>query len=232
MVVKRIFNGKFAHYYENVINRISSPLYTDRWRRSLVDKVVELLPNAKTVIDCCSGAGNVGKLFLKKNPGVKLLNCDISKPLLKMAKERLKEKAFYVCSDNRFYPIKSNSVDVIFSSFCVRNSPDPLLTIGESFRVLKRGGLLAVLDFFRNDSLSPVYLINSALFRSFMEANKLVSKEAKEAIEYLFESIERFFTKEEFLEILRGTGFTPLHVKDFMGGIATTIVAVKEVKNV
>jgi ubiquinone/menaquinone biosynthesis methyltransferase len=229
MLVKKIFNGKFALYYENVINRLSSPLYTDRWRLFMVNKVLELKPNLKVVVDCCSGAGNVGRLLLKKKPGAFLLNCDISRPLLELAKERLKQKASYVCSDNRFIPLKSSSVEALFSSFCVRNSPEPIKTVKEVLRVLKPQGVFAVLDFFKKKESNPLYAINSAIFRSFMEANKLISEEAKEAIEYLFDSIDKFYTKEEFLELLSSFGFKPIVTKEFMGGIAATIVAVKEV---
>jgi len=88
---------------------------------------------------------------------------------------------------------------------------------------------VSAMHFFKKRDYTPLYALNCAIFRSFMEANKLISEEAKEAIEYLFDSIEKFYTKEEFLELLSSFGFKPVVTKEFMGGIAATIVAVKEV---
>jgi ubiquinone/menaquinone biosynthesis methyltransferase len=227
MVVKEIFNGSFATYYEKVINRLSSPLYVNRWRRALIRGALTFCKNPKVAVDCCSGAGNVGALFLKERPDCKLINCDISKRLLQMAKESFGKKAYYIRSDNRFFPLKGESVDLLFSSFCVRNSPQVELTVKEAKRCLKGKGVWAILDFFKVREKSLCTLTNETLFKSFMGLNKLISKENKRAIEYLFESIERFMTVAEFKELLEEEGFEVAEVKNFMGGIASTVIAIK-----
>ncbi len=227
MKVKEIFNGEFALYYEKVINRISSPIFVDRWRRRLVEGALSLIPSPQLVLDCCSGAGNIGEILLKRKPQTNLINCDISKPLLSMARERLREKSTYICSDNRFFPVKSSSVDIVFSSFCVRNSPEPEKTVSEVMRVLKPGKVWAILDFFKPESDNLISLFNRSFFYQFMTINKLISKSSKEAIDYLFESIENFYTVSEFCEILKKFGFSVIKVERFMGGLATNIIAVK-----
>ncbi len=227
MVVKEIFNGSFATYYEKVINRLSSPLYVNRWRRALVRGALAFCKDPKVALDCCSGAGNVGALFLKERPGCRLINCDISAKLLKMAKETFGKGAYYVRSDNRFFPLKSERIDLLFSSFCVRNSPEVELTVREARRCLKERGVWAILDFFKVKERSLCTITNETLFKSFMGLNKLVSKENKRAIEYLFESIERFLTVGEFKKLLEREGFEITEVKNFMGGIASTVIAIK-----
>jgi len=227
MVVKEIFNGKFALYYEKVINRLSSPLYVNRWRRALVRGALTFFPEPKLAVDCCCGAGNVGALFLKERPNCTLVNCDISKKLLELAREKFKSRAGYLISDNRFFPLKDSCVDVLFSSFCVRNSPQVELTVREAFRTLKDRGVWAILDFFKLKEKGLCTLTNQAVFRSFMGLNKLFSKENKRAIEYLFSSIESFLTVWEFKELLEERGFEVAEVKSYMGGIASTIIAVK-----
>ncbi|MEO2083758.1 MAG: class I SAM-dependent methyltransferase, partial [Desulfurobacteriaceae bacterium] len=170
------------------------------------------------------GAGNVGKFYLKENPEALLINCDISTPLLKLAKKRFGKNASYIRSDNRFFPLKEGSVDVLFSSFCVRNSPNPELTVSEAFRVLKPGAVWAILDFFKLDDRSICSAANNLIFRSFMKVNSIVNREA---IEYLFESIERFYTVKEFKGLLEDSGFEVTEVKRFMGGVANTVIAVR-----
>ena len=98
MDAREIFNSPFAIYYEKVINRISS-LRVKKWRLRLVKKVASFSPKAKIAMDFCSGAGNVGELYLKENPEAVLINCDISRPLLGLAKDRLSKRANYVCAD-------------------------------------------------------------------------------------------------------------------------------------
>ncbi|WP_457678536.1 class I SAM-dependent methyltransferase [Thermovibrio sp.] len=227
MVVKEIFNGKFAVYYEKVINRFSSPIYVNRWRKALIRGALTLIKNPKLVVDCCSGAANVGSLLLKEVKGIKLINCDISRELLKMAKGNLKEKAYYVLSDNRFFPLKSSCVDILFSSFCVRNSPEVELTVKEAQRCIRSRGVLAILDFFKLKEKSFCTITNEKLFRSFMGLNKLISEENRKAIDYLFNSIDRFLTVQEFKELLEENGFEVNEIKNFMGGIASTVIATK-----
>jgi len=231
MRVKEIFNSDFAVYYEKVINRLSSPVQVNRWRRFLIRGALSAVRNPGVVVDFCSGAGNMGELLLKEFPRFKVINCDISKPLLKLARERLKSRGSYVCSDNRFFPLKSSSVDVLFSSFCVRNSPDPELTVSEALRVLKRGGVWAILDFFRASRETVLYALNNFLFKGFMNLTKFATGR-KEAIDYLFESIENFYTVEEFLELLKGHGFSVVSVREFMGGVAGGVIVRKEVRDV
>ncbi|TCK06588.1 class I SAM-dependent methyltransferase [Phorcysia thermohydrogeniphila] len=230
MKVKEIFNSDFAIYYEKVINRLTSPIQIDKWRKTLVKGAVALRPDAVTVVDCCSGAGNVGKFYLKENPRAVLINCDISRPLLGLAKENFatNQNVFCVCSDNRFFPIKDRSVDILFSSFCVRNSPEPLLTVEEAKRVIKKGGVWAILDFFKLERDDACTVANNFIFRFFMKLNGIVVPSYSEAINYLFESIENFYTAREFRKVLLKFGFTVVKLKEFMGGIASVLIAIKE----
>ena len=230
MKVKEIFNSDFAIYYEKVINRLSSSVQIDRWRKVLVKGAVTFCPDVSTVVDYCSGAGNVGKFYLKENPDVNLINCDISKPLLRLAKENFagRKNVFYIYSDNRFFPIKDNSVDILFSSFCVRNSPEPLLTVEEARRVVKTGGVWAILDFFKLESEDFCTATNNLIFRSFMKLNKIAVPSHSEAINYLFESIENFYTVNEFRKILLEFGFDIVEFEEFMGGIASILIAIKK----
>ncbi len=228
MVAKEVFSGNFALYYEKVINRISSPLYVNRWRRNLVKGALSCLPKPQVVLDCCSGAANIGELLLKEVPDCKLINCDISPKLLSLAKEKLGDTAFFIRSDNRFFPIKDNSVDLIFSSFCVRNSLEPKLTVKEVMRTLKPGGVWGILDFFKNEKNNFSLTLNNILFRSFMNLNKFVSQDNRKAIDYLFESIKNFLSLKEFKEILKSYRFKVVQTQNFMGGLASTLIAVKK----
>ncbi|SMP05854.1 demethylmenaquinone methyltransferase [Desulfurobacterium pacificum] len=227
--VKDIFNSPFAVFYEKVINKISSPVQVNRWRKRLIKDILSEIPDPEIVVDYCSGACNMGKLLLSltSNPPF-IINCDISKPLLNLGKEELPEHSAFVCADNRFFPVKNSSIDAVFSSFCVRNSPEPIKTVKEVYRVLKSGGAWGILDFFKIKERAPVTAFNDFLFRSFMKLNGALIPSHREAIEYLFYSIENFYTVDEFSELLRENGFDVKLVRTYMGGVANTLVAIKQ----
>jgi len=225
--VKEIFSGSFALYYEKVINRLSSPIYVNRWRRALIKGALTFCPEPKVVVDCCCGAGSVGELFLKEKRGALLINCDISKELLRMAVENLGSKAYYLQSDNRFFPLKGGAVDILFSSFCVRNSQEVEKTVKEALRTLKPGGVWAILDFFKLDRKSLSSLANQTVFKSFMKLNGLISQENRRAIDYLFKSIDKFKSVKAFKELLEDSQFEVAEVKNFMGGVASSVIAIK-----
>ena len=232
--VKDIFNSPFAVFYEKVINKISSPVQVDRWRRKLIEDVLAEVGNCKIVVDYCSGACNMGKILRSLPvPSSKafILNCDISRPLLNLGKKEFSQKTAFVCADNRFFPVKNSYVDVVFSSFCVRNSPEPERTVEEVYRVLKPGGAWGILDFFRIKERAPITAFNDFIFRSFMKLNGVLVPSHKEAIDYLFHSIEQFYTIDEFVNLLREKGFDVKLVRSYMGGVANTLVAIKQEVN-
>ncbi|GEM_PF-942908 len=226
--VKDIFNSPFAVFYEKVINKISSPIQVDRWRKRLIKDVLKEVYSLDVVVDYCSGACNIGKLLLSLTDSQPLIvNCDISKPLLNLGRRELRQKSAFVCADNRFFPIKDSSVDAVFSSFCVRNSPEPLRTVKEVYRVLKPGGAWGILDFFKIQKRTFVTAFNNFVFRSFMKLNSIFIPSHREAIDYLFYSIENFFTVDEFSKVLEENGFDVKLVRTYMGGVANTLVAIK-----
>jgi demethylmenaquinone methyltransferase/2-methoxy-6-polyprenyl-1,4-benzoquinol methylase len=196
--------------------------------KKLVNDALSEKISPEVVVDCCSGAGDIGEILLKRSFKVKLINCDISKILLSMAKNKSNGTAFYICSDNRFFPFKKGSVDVIFSSFCIRNSQEPKRTLKEIKRVLKPGGVLAVLDFFKPERRDLFLCLNECIFHSFMDINKFVSELNRKAIDYFFSSINNFYTLSEFKQILIDYGFNLKKIETFMGGIAANFIAVKK----
>jgi len=111
--------------------------------KSEVDLINSLLINVSLInkpvaIDCPTGSGRF--IPLLKDRGYKVSACDISKPMLELAK-RFKAEKYLECSADSL-PIGDNSIDlVLMSRFCFHfNDPSPF--IFEMARVLKDGGYL------------------------------------------------------------------------------------------
>ena len=81
------------------------------------------------------------------NEHIVCFGTDISKKSillsLKISKAFRKKVEFFV-SDTRNLPLKTNSLDLVFSQGLIEHFEDPLTIIGEQVRVLKNGGAIIV----------------------------------------------------------------------------------------
>jgi demethylmenaquinone methyltransferase/2-methoxy-6-polyprenyl-1,4-benzoquinol methylase len=225
---RNLFETEFAIYYEKIVNRISSIFFVNRWRKLMIKESLKVSKDNKIVVDFCSGVGNVGKELIKFSKPKLLINCDLSMTLLKIGKRKLKGKGIYfVRADNRFFPIKKNSLDILFTSFCVRHSPEPEKTVEEAFKTLKRKGVWGNIEFFRPESKPITYRLSELMFKSFINFNRLIVPKYSEEFKSFFKSIEEFYTISEFNNLLESKGFNLIKVKSLMNGIAYVTIAVK-----
>jgi demethylmenaquinone methyltransferase/2-methoxy-6-polyprenyl-1,4-benzoquinol methylase len=91
-------------------------------------------------------------------------------------------------------------------------------------RVLRPGGQVVILEFFRNES--P---LADAPFRFYFRhvlprIGRLVSRDG-DAYSYLPRSVGRFATRREFESLLEQAGFGPPRLQDMTLGIATLVTA-------
>ena len=78
----------------------------------------ELITSASSVLDLACGPGNVEKFLLDRNPGLNIVGIDLSKEMIKLAKNNVPKAEFYV-RDIRDLDFESERFDVIISSFCL-----------------------------------------------------------------------------------------------------------------
>ncbi len=225
---KNLFETDFALYYERFVNKVSSLFFVNRWRKLMIRESLKVSRENRVVVDFCSGVGDVGRELLNISKPDILINCDLSMLLLKMGREKLKGKGIYfVRADNRYFPIKKSSTDVLFTSFCVRHSPDPERTVKEAFTVLKNGGVWGNMEFFRSESKPIGYRISELMFSSFINFNRLIAPKYSEEFKSFFKSIKEFYTVSEFKDLLENEGFDVVNIKPVMNGMAHITVAVK-----
>ena len=94
-------------------------------------------------------------------------------------------------------PFQPTSFDLATVTFGMRNLERYEVGLGELARVLKPGGRLGVLEFFRSESAGP-RLVHGLYNRLALPVLGRVLSPDPEAYRYLVESMERFASRPEF----------------------------------
>ena len=126
-------------------------------------------------------------------------------------------------ADGHALPYRDGAFDGAFSAFCVRNLRDLPRALAELRRVVRPGGRVAILEFFRAD--------RRRIFFDAYNAHVLplvgwAITGDREAYRYLPDSIAQFRSLAEFTALVRAAGFGDVSGEDlFPSGVASLVVA-------
>ncbi len=217
--VREMF-GRVAPRYD-LLNHLLSFNLDKRWRRRTVDRIAEVLhrPQAR-VLDLACGTGDVLLEIEHRRGGASVLGSDFCHPMLveaqrKIAAQRLHSPLFE--ADALALPLADNSLDLITIAFGFRNLANYENGLRELNRVLKPGGMLAILEF--SQPTNPVF---GALYGFF--STKVLPKvggmvsSAPDAYSYLPESIRKFPGAEELAQAMQSLGYSKVEFERMTGG--------------
>jgi demethylmenaquinone methyltransferase / 2-methoxy-6-polyprenyl-1,4-benzoquinol methylase len=209
-----------AHRYD-FLNHLLSVSIDRRWRHVTVNKIRELL--AITLpglcLDCCSGTADLA-IALSGGLRCPVIASDFCHPMLTRAMQKCKTLPVRnVEADTLNLPLPDCAFDAVTIAFGLRNLQDPLRGLAELRRVLKPGGVLAVLEFSK-----PVVPLLGQVFNIYFHhilprLGAAISGDGK-AYHYLPDSVRRFPAQEELAEWLRAVGFADVSYRNLSGGIA------------
>jgi len=197
------------------------------WKRRAIAAVLAVAPMARSVLDLASGTGDVAAQLARALPQATVTALDASPRMIDAARERLRTvdadvsgRVTPIVGDMMALPQERASIDVVSASYGVRNVPDPAQCVREMARVLRPGGAVVTLDFYR-----PGFAPWRALFLWYLSAaGNLVGwlwHRDPIVYGYIARSIRDFMTADEFSALLRREGFEIVSVKRyFFGGIA------------
>lgn len=206
----------------DLLNRILSFGIDKRWREKAVRMVVEDDPNR--LLDVATGTGDLAIAAAEAGDGT-VTGVDIAEQMLEVGRKKierlgLQDRIALQTGDAESLPFADASFDAAMVAFGVRNFEDLHLGLREIARVLAPGGKLAVLEFSRPTAF-PVRQIYEIYSRHILpRVGRTVSRDAG-AYRYLPESIDAFPDGEDFLTIMRETGFEMLQVDRLSFGIAS-----------
>jgi len=204
--------GRIAGRYD-LLNHLLSFNLDKRWRARAVTQVSSLLVPGARVLDLCCGTGDV--LLALENHGVWIAGSDFCHPMLLEASRKCRSPLFEADALN--LPLANDSLDLITCAFGFRNLANYDQGLEEFLRVLKPGGVAAILEFSQ-----PTNRAFGAAYRFF--SNRVLPKVgglisgSSEAYSYLPESIKRFRGAEALAWQMKAAGFQRVEFERMTGG--------------
>ena len=215
-LVKRVFQDVFDKY--DLMNDLMSLGVHRIWKKNFIHW---LNPQKNTtLIDAASGTGDIAKLYLDKiNYKGNAYCVDENKEMLNLNKKKLKKNinVKWFCNNAEKLPFKNNFFDYYTISFGIRNINNIDKALKEAYRVLKPGGRFLCLEFSKvqNEILDKFYKTYS---KSIPQIGKFILGKS-EPYEYLINSIETFYSQDEFFKKIKKQNFTNISYRNLSGGI-------------
>lgn len=217
--IRAMFSAVARRY--DFLNRTLSLRRDVAWRRALVS-ALEAAP-AGPVLDLATGTGDV----VLGIPGRGHVGADFCLDMLTVARRKgrtRRRSVAWVGADALVLPFRSASFAAVTVAFGLRNLADLDGGLAETRRVLRPGGLLAILEFQR--PASGLTRAGARLWDRIVvtRVGRWVSDDGA-AYAYLPASVETFPDARELAGRLHGNGFAVTRQRDVSLGIAAITVA-------
>jgi len=210
--------GKITRYYD-LANSICSFWQDKGWRKEVSQALDEVDP---PILDLCCGPYTLTLEILKRKKRIAFA-LDLSREMLKFGlTKRAPDLSFVypVCGDAEELPFKDETFGAVTIAFGFRNLVNRDKALHEMHRVLKKDGLLAILEF----SKPKVPIIRNVYFFYLKKIIPLIGGLLTgdyQAYRYLATSIENFPEVETVREMLRKAGFSEVFTKSLTFGVVT-----------
>jgi demethylmenaquinone methyltransferase/2-methoxy-6-polyprenyl-1,4-benzoquinol methylase len=207
----------------DVVNRMLSAGIDVRWRKKAIAKLEKDRP--QQILDVATGTADMAIMASRLLQPVQIVGIDISEQMLELGRKKVEKEGLtgiirLQTGDSETINFPPNSFDAVMVAFGVRNFENLPKGLKEMFRVLKPGGKLVVLEFSR-----PRIKIFRSLYNLYMgivapEVARWFSQN-KKAYQYLNQSAKLFPERQDFVDILKGVGYTDIEFKPLSAGICS-----------
>ena len=193
------------------------------WRRNVVAR---LDADAWEILDLCAGTCDLALEAVRAGRGRTWIAADFCPEMLEGSRGKKRAGELQLsAADAMNLPFGENTVDAVTVGFGVRNFADVKRGLGEISRVLRPGGQLMVLEFYRDDpdgageARGVPGIIRFGLNTVIPALGRLVGRDGA-AYKYLPSSMGEFLTPDEFAALLREFGFEDVFIERQTFGIA------------
>jgi demethylmenaquinone methyltransferase/2-methoxy-6-polyprenyl-1,4-benzoquinol methylase len=221
--VREMF-GRIAGKYD-FLNHFLSGNIDRRWRRICVKEIRRRNgePHPK-ILDMGCGTGDLSIAFSSVGT---VFGCDFCQPMLRIGREKIAGESHagrihLAGADALALPFADGSFDIAVSAFVLRNLADIGLGFREARRVLKRDGLVGILDFGM-----PTFPVLAPLYRWYFQkilpwVGRMVSG-VDGPYGYLPDSVQKFPALKRLKKIAEESGFREVECRELTAGIAVLL---------
>jgi len=214
-------------------NRVMSMGVDKSWRRKACDLSFGYAAKESLdkIVDVACGTGDMMHFWQirAEKSGIavgEIVGVDPSVGMLDVAREKLPKFNYHVAKATEI-PLQDESADILSITYGIRNVVERKEALAEFHRVLKKSGLVVILEFMKNENPSFLGKIRDFYMNKILpKVGGFISKNL-EAYEYLPNSIEDFSTVLNMQNELTEAGFEILYTKSFSMDISTLIIARK-----
>lgn len=232
--------NKIVSMFDNIAptydtaNRVMSMGVDKSWRRKACDLAYGFYAkdSIDKIVDVACGTGDMMDFWKKRSEvnGIavgEIVGVDPSVGMVGVAREKFPKFNYHIAKATEI-PLQDESAEILSITYGIRNVVEREAALKEFNRVLKRGGLVVILEFMKNENPSLLGKIRDFYMNKILpKVGGFISKNL-EAYEYLPNSIEDFSTVENMKKELEAAGFEIVYAKSFSMDISTLLIARKK----
>jgi len=215
-------------------NRVMSMGVDISWRKKACDLAFGYYgnKNIEKIVDVACGTGDMMGYWHKQSQKAdvcikELIGVDPSNGMVDVAKQKFPDFGYHISKATEL-PLEDECADIISITYGIRNVMQRQEAFYEFSRVLKKGGLVVILEFMKDENKNILKKIRDIYMHKILPyVGGLISKNL-EAYTYLPDSIENFVTIQGMTQELENAGFEMLHTQSFSMDISTLMIARKK----
>ena len=194
------------------VNRVLSIGLDILWRRLALRLLSrEVQKDDLNILDLAAGTGDFSIQAARAFPNAKIQSVDITPAMMEIGKRkvdaaRLSERISFAEGNAMDLQFADDTFDCITCAFGFRNFPSAEKSLLESSRVLKKGGCLIVLEFFR-----PAPRLARFLELWIGVVSRVFARSHLKEYRYLGSSIKNTHAVIDFISIANGVGLELKH---------------------
>jgi demethylmenaquinone methyltransferase/2-methoxy-6-polyprenyl-1,4-benzoquinol methylase len=215
-------------------NRVMSMGVDISWRKKACDLSFSYYgkKSIDKIVDVACGTGDMMG-YWQKQAGkadvqiAEFVGVDPSNGMVDVARKKFPDFAYHIAKATEI-PLEDASADFLSITYGIRNVVERQEAFDEFNRVLKKDGLVVILEFMKDENKNILKKIRDIYMHKILPyVGGAISKNL-EAYTYLPDSIENFVTIQGMQKELENADFEILHTQSFSMDISTLIIARKK----
>jgi len=211
------------------LNAILSLSIDRLWRKTAINHLD--IRDEQWILDVATGTGDLAALALLE-AHCNVVGIDLSGKMLGLAVRKMQRNAthrqYFAVNGNALnMPFRNESFDRIMVAFGIRNMESPEIFLEEAYRLLAKGGRMAVLEF----SIPPNAFIRKIYLSYFTTALPVIGgilSGNHKAYKYLRDSVISFEPPEKLEKTMKNRGFGIIESQQLLFGISHLYILGKE----